>query len=971
MAYPSRRANIFISYSSNDKEYAERLQVHLQRYAQDGKIDAWEDARIRPGYDGLAEIKRAIAAAKVVILLTSFDFVNSERIKRVALPALYEAARQDRTLVTLRILISQCELPAELEKIQPINEPDERVARLNQALQDEIWEKVRKRVEEAFRTREEWRNDGRRFAQGGKYLEAKNAYNQAIQTAPNDYELHYEKAEAFYRHDPDEALLSHQKALKLNQARYTSLYRDKLMEALKTYDEEKVRYWRDALGPDHSALQDRDLWRSLLQASAKGNPTRFSWGFRAEMLKEWKSMPGPVTAQEISPWLSISWDELEAFRSLDLPTPWRKVALSRLIEQPPTTLTPKAVGILEEEYPLCESILTAIIKDRTNWSVATDFFEKLVKAGYAQKLPLLYALLPPAAQNPTITQALLETAQLTREEARDLIEQHSQALLAASQVPRKFASLIEQYLNQWLVAAPVRLSDTHSATLKRLRAHVDAYPQSLLASVISVFQQKLLDLIRAPQQADEERARDGWLQVLAGIAPPATSYAAWEKTLQLLAQHPFRDRDRRFWLLSQWAAMTPPPNAARVQRWLKIDWDEVDQFLGEQFPKEWQTAALIDLIEARANTLAPGQVYIIEQHSKDFESALVRLIQIPAKQDLTIAFFKKLRAFSYANSLSLLKGLIQVTLQQAPIIERLEAAAAFSTTEIITFLEDHSQALFKARVITPTFVNWLTVYLDVVEIGKLKQPATDRLLQQIAALGGGSASKELAALAALATSWLRIQDFLIQPRAEQVALEELVRAIGQLPATKTQEIQTQVVESFTRHPSQSDDDLRRVIKSLGPTFPAGSALAFFDLLIGALGEAYQRKRQLPKLYLVGNFPVTAFLPYIRVIYTDVYDLPQPASDEAAAHDLLKKLLQNTSDRDKDTITRAILTRGEDRYTTFWQTFRATIPQKSFVAKARDKSASMFFSDATLVLLILLVVIVIGIMIGTLIWWIHV
>ena len=38
--------HIFISYSHKDKEYLERLQVHLKSLERDGIIDYWDDTKI-------------------------------------------------------------------------------------------------------------------------------------------------------------------------------------------------------------------------------------------------------------------------------------------------------------------------------------------------------------------------------------------------------------------------------------------------------------------------------------------------------------------------------------------------------------------------------------------------------------------------------------------------------------------------------------------------------------------------------------------------------------------------------------------------------------------------------------------------------------------------------------------------------------------------------------------------------------
>ena len=71
------RTKVFISYSHNDTEWLERLQKHLKPLKREGRIDLWVDTRIDEGDLWRDEIRQALDATKVAILLVSPDFLDS------------------------------------------------------------------------------------------------------------------------------------------------------------------------------------------------------------------------------------------------------------------------------------------------------------------------------------------------------------------------------------------------------------------------------------------------------------------------------------------------------------------------------------------------------------------------------------------------------------------------------------------------------------------------------------------------------------------------------------------------------------------------------------------------------------------------------------------------------------------------------------------------------------------------------
>src|SRR5579863_2231867 len=87
MVYPSyKRTKVFISYSHKDVRYLDQLVEHLTYYERNNLIEFWSDKKIAAGAQWHDEIKQAIEATKVAVLLISPSFLASKFIAENELP---------------------------------------------------------------------------------------------------------------------------------------------------------------------------------------------------------------------------------------------------------------------------------------------------------------------------------------------------------------------------------------------------------------------------------------------------------------------------------------------------------------------------------------------------------------------------------------------------------------------------------------------------------------------------------------------------------------------------------------------------------------------------------------------------------------------------------------------------------------------------------------------------------------------
>jgi hypothetical protein len=145
------RTQVFISYSHKDKRWLDDLLTHLKPYLRACPITAWSDKQIQPGSKWFEEIKSALAATKVAVLLVTPHFLASDFIhEHELLPLLKEAEREGVTILWIHIRASSYQ-QSPLRHYQAVIETDVPLAQMK-AERDAAWVRICKEIERAAKS---------------------------------------------------------------------------------------------------------------------------------------------------------------------------------------------------------------------------------------------------------------------------------------------------------------------------------------------------------------------------------------------------------------------------------------------------------------------------------------------------------------------------------------------------------------------------------------------------------------------------------------------------------------------------------------------------------------------------------------------------------------------------------------------------------------------------------------------------
>ena len=194
-----RSIEIFLCYAREDEELLKGLEKHLRVLQRQGIISIWYDRNISAGTEWEREIDNHLNTARLILLLISPDFLDSDYCYGIEMKRAMERHEKDEARVIPIILHHVYWHKTPFGKLQALPTDGKPIIssvwhNLNEALYN-VSEGIRLAVEDVFAKDEAKQcvNRGNALYEQQKYDEAIAAYDQAIVHDPKCFQAHNNK----------------------------------------------------------------------------------------------------------------------------------------------------------------------------------------------------------------------------------------------------------------------------------------------------------------------------------------------------------------------------------------------------------------------------------------------------------------------------------------------------------------------------------------------------------------------------------------------------------------------------------------------------------------------------------------------------------------------------------------------------------------------------------------------------------
>lgn len=128
----------------------EQFKKQIKPHVRVDGFEVWDDTKIKTGSEWREEIEKALASAKVAVLLVSPNFIASDFIHNNELPPLLNAAKE-KGLTIFWIPISHSAYNrTELEKYQSAHPPDKPLDSLKPYQRNKAWVSICEQIAEGM-----------------------------------------------------------------------------------------------------------------------------------------------------------------------------------------------------------------------------------------------------------------------------------------------------------------------------------------------------------------------------------------------------------------------------------------------------------------------------------------------------------------------------------------------------------------------------------------------------------------------------------------------------------------------------------------------------------------------------------------------------------------------------------------------------------------------------------------------------